>query len=187
MTRSSRWLPWIAVPLLLCPALAVAQQVYDSPLGHVRAYSGVIGAFAPGELNAYGIGGVFEPKAYLFDYFVLGARVDAAALAGVDASAVSQARLVVRMCGAVMLKGEVLLFPGEVRPFVGVGLGYYAAVLLAGGVTGGASSLTGTGPGIMPQLGVDLGWFRAAAQYHLILGDLGAANYLAIELAWRVY
>jgi hypothetical protein len=74
-----------------------------------------------------------------------------------------------------------------VKPFLGVGLGYYAAVLLAGGVAGGSTALTGTGPGIMPQVGVDLGWFRAAAQYHFILGDLGAANYFAIELAWRVY
>jgi len=184
----SRWLPWIAVLLFLSPVAASAQQpAYDSPLGHVRAYSGVIGAFAPGELNAYGIGGVFEPKAIVWDYFAVGVRVDGAAMVGLDASNVNQARLLLRMCGAAMLKGEVLLLPGEVKPFIGVGLGYYAAVLLAGGVAGGSSSLTGTGPGIMPQVGVDLGWFRAAAQYHFILGDLGAANYFAVELAWRVY
>jgi hypothetical protein len=178
---------WIAVLVLVSPTVAVAQSGYDQPLGHVRAYSGVIGAFAPGELNAYGIGGVFEPKAIIWDYLVLGVRVDGAAMVGLDATDVNQARLALRICGAAMLKGELLLFPGEVRPFIGVGIGYYAAALLSGGVAGGASSLTGTGPGIMPQIGVDLGWFRAAAQYHLILGDLGAANYLAIELAWRVY
>jgi hypothetical protein len=153
----------------------------------VRAYSGLIGAFAPGELNAYGIGGVFEPKAYVWDYFVVGVRIDGAALVGADATVVDQARLVLRICGAAMVKGEVLLFPGDVRPFVGLGVGYYAAVLLGGSVGGGTSSLTGTGPGVMPQVGVDMGWFRAAAQYHWILGDLGAANYFAIELAWRVY
>jgi hypothetical protein len=178
------------VSFVLCPAMAGAQQPvwggYDSPFGHVRAYSGVIGGFAPGVLNSYGLGGVFEPKATLWDFLALGVRVDGAALVGLDATNVQTASLALRIVVSAMVKGEVMLAPGEVRPFIGVGVGYYAAVLLSGSV-GNTNSFTGTGPGIMPQIGVDLGWFRAAAQYHLILGDLGAANYLAVELSWRVY
>ncbi|HEY8209872.1 MAG TPA: hypothetical protein VIG99_20430 [Myxococcaceae bacterium] len=195
MRAPLRWLSWIAVAaVVLCPALAGAQDRvggggwggYESPLGHVRAYSGVTGGFAPGQINMYGLGGVFEPKAVIWDFIVLGARIDGAALLGVDAQSVSQAQLALRIVGAAMLKAELLLFPGEIRPFIGLGVGWYAAVMVAGGA-GGTNSFSGTGPGGMPQIGVDLGWFRAAAQYHFMLGELGAANYLSVELAWRVY
>src|SRR4051812_46445235 len=103
MRAPLRWLSWLSLSVVLCPAVAGAQQQwggYETPFGHVRAYSGVTGGFAPSQLNAYGLGGVFEPKAIIWDFIVLGARIDGAALVGLDAQSVNQAQLALRIVGA---------------------------------------------------------------------------------------
>jgi len=189
MHPRSRPLRSIALAALLVPALAGAQEWYGggSPFGHVRASSGVTGAFAPGDPNSYGFGGLFEPKANIVDQFAVGARFEAAVLGGLDATNPAAVVVSARMIFGGMVKGELSLLPGEVRPFVGAGLGWYAAVVLAGGLSSGTSGFAGNGPGVMPQVGVDLGWLRVAAQYHLLFGALGAASLFALELSWRVY
>lgn len=183
-----RLLTLLTFVCLLFPALGSAQEQAPagSPLLNFRTYSGLHGSFAPGTPNAFGIGGIFEPKYAFTEQLLVGLRIDGTALVGASVSDPQNVLATIRAVAAGLLKAEYAFLPGDVRPFVGLGGGWYTAVVLAGG-SGGASALAGSGPGVMPQLGVDLGGFRIAAQYHYLFGFLNPASFLAAELSWRVF
>ncbi|HVE82835.1 MAG TPA: hypothetical protein VND93_08295 [Myxococcales bacterium] len=173
---------------LLVPALAGAQENPMPPPASftLRTYSGGYAAFIPGAPAAYGLGGLIEPRLFLTDQIQLAVRLDFAALGSVGSGGVQALDVGLGGVAAAMIKVECSPFPGEVRPFAGLGAGWYALMVLFGSL-GGTSQMLGSAPGVMPQLGLDLGWFRVAVQYHLLLGALGPASFLAVEVSTRVY
>jgi hypothetical protein len=171
--------------LILCLAFPLAASAQEVPASPFRSRGGISFAFAPGSPNAYGIGAIAEPSLQIFDQLRVGLRIDGEALVGVDLANSQNVTASLRVLAAILAKVEYDFLSGDVRPFVGFGLGSDTVVILSGG-TGGAGALAGTGFGVMPQLGVTFGGFRVAAQYHAVLtGPGAAANTLSLELTWR--
>ncbi len=74
-------------------------------------------------------------------------------------------------------KGDYYLTTSVVRPFVGLGLGWYKITEGSQSVSTGASSAAivqsagaYSGFGVAPQLGINLGGFRLAVTYTKLLG-----------------
>jgi hypothetical protein len=175
----------ILAALFVClaiPAAASAQEE-TNPLARFRTRGGVTLGFAPGTPNAYGIGAVAEPTFAIFDQLRVGLRADGLVLVGLDIGG-TDVYAGLHVLAAALPKIEFDFLGGDVRPFVGLGAGVYTVVVLGGG-TGGATALAGTGFGVMPQLGITLGGFRIAGQYHALLTGPGAraANAFALELS----
>ncbi|HYV43344.1 MAG TPA: hypothetical protein VFA20_00725 [Myxococcaceae bacterium] len=169
--------------LFVCLAIPAAASAEESnPLARFHTHGGVAFAFAPGSPNAYGIGAVAEPVFSIFDQLRVGLRADGEVLVGLDIGG-SNVYAGLHILAGALPKIEFDLLGGDIRPFVGFGAGVYTVVVLGGG-TGGATAIAGTGFGVMPQLGINFGGFRIAAQYHAVLtGPGAAANAFALELS----
>jgi hypothetical protein len=82
-----------------------------------------------------------------------------------------------RGVSAYLLKADYYLTTSSVRPFVGLGAGYYSIGAGSQTVDSSQTSTSVTqqasafkGWGVCPQLGVNFGGFRMAAVYHVIGG-----------------
>lgn len=170
----------------------------------IRVDIGLIGTYLPAGIGGGGFGGVVEPKFLLTDNIALGLQFQGAFSFGANVG-VDQAQINVGAVSATLAKGEYLFtHNGNVRPFVGLGLGFYDIVNQS--VGSGSSSATVVQKaartfGIEPQLGVDLGAVRLAVSYNAMLGTAvevdetvnGMAstrnlseNYLMFELGFRI-
>jgi len=178
----------VLATLIVCLALpltAAAAEETTPPLPF-GSRGGVTLGFAPGSPNAYGIGATAEPYFKIMDQLRISLRAEGLALVGLDIGG-SSVFASLHVLVAVTPKIEFDITSGDVRPFIGAGAGAYTAVVLAGG-TGGAAALAGTGFGAMPQIGINFGGFRIAAQYHAVLTAPGsAANALSLELSGRFF
>jgi len=170
---------------LAIPAAASAEESNANPLARFHTHGGVSLAFAPGSPgspNSYGIGAVAEPVFSIFDQLRVGLRADGEVLVGLDLGG-SNVYAGLHILAAALPKIELDLLGGDVRPFVGFGAGVYTVVVLGGG-TGGATAIAGTGFGIMPQLGINFGGFRLAAQYHAVITGPGPTdNVFSLEIS----
>jgi outer membrane protein X len=165
--------------LAAAPAARAEAQNY-SP---VRVDLTVFAAYAPGDATAWGGGVALEPKYNFTDQLSAGLRLEASAFvvqdvkvgSGTGSTNVQQGA---RAVTAIAAKGDYYLTTSSVRPFVGLGLGYYR---IGAGSQSVSTSGTGTasvvqtagsyrGFGVAPQLGLNLGGFRLAATYHLLTG-----------------
>jgi hypothetical protein len=172
--------------LALCLALPLTASAEDVLANPFHSRGGVSFGFAPGAPNAYGIGAVAEPSFAIFDQLRVGLRIEGLALVGLDIGG-AQTFASLRVLATGLGKVEFDFTTGDVRPFIGAGAGAYTVVILSGG-TGGAAALAGTGFGAMPQLGINFGGFRIAAQYHAILTGPGTvANAFSLELTGRFF
>ena len=163
----TRFLGGFALVALLLVTVDAQAQSQNFQL--FRVDSGLVGAYAPGDLTGYGIGGFVEPKFNATDRIAVGARLEGSVVMGmaiggeeVTAGMTSQA--------ATLAKGEYFLTTRKVRPFVGLGAGMYT-LASSGGGTSGANVSAGRYFGVAPQVGVNLGGFRLAGTYHMIFGD----------------
>lgn len=172
----------VALTLLAAASAARAQAANYSP---IRVDLTVFGAYAPGDANAWGGGAALEPKYNLTDNIAVGLRLEAAAFvtqkvsvgSGSASTSVQQGA---RAVSAIAAKGDYYLTTSSVRPFLGLGLGYYRVGAGSQSVSGTAVVQTAgayTGFGVAPQLGVNFGGFRLAAMYHVLTGgDLVVAT-----------
>jgi outer membrane protein X len=96
-----------------------------------------------------------------------------------------------------MLKAEYFLSESSARPFVGLGIGRYVLAGTAASGSGSASIGVGRHFGVMPQLGINLGSFRLAVAYNILVGkdevSMGygsvkeiSRNYVGIDMGFRV-
>ena len=159
------------------PALAQSES-YQPVRVDVTGY----GAYSPGDVAAWGFGGAVEAKYNLLDQLAIGGRGEWSAFlsgsmnVGSDGSSTSFEQGA-RGVSAYLLKADYYLTTSSVRPFVGLGAGYYSigagsqtvdASQAGASVTQQASAFKGWG--VCPQLGVNFGGFRMAAVYHVIGG-----------------
>jgi outer membrane protein W len=143
----------------------------------------VFGAYAKGDANAWGGGLALEPKWLVLDQLAVGLRLEEAIFVTADMSipesdteqvSVSQG---VRVATTVLAKADYYLTTSGVRPFVGLGAGYYKIGGASQDVSAGGGSTTVVqkaeafkGFGFAPQIGVNFGGFRLAGTYHVITG-----------------
>ena len=167
----------------------------------IRVDAGVTGSTVAVS-DRSGAGMVTEIKAMVTDHLSVGGRVEVAVMFG---GVVGQDRLPLDLAMAAcgLVKTELYLGDGTIRPFVGLGAGGYtigSQTIVAGPNTAGISQQTGRYFGVAPQLGIDLGRVRLAATYNAILGaslevrqTIGTAeqtsrvsqNYLSLELSFQ--
>ena len=131
-----------------------------------RVDAGFSGAYSPGDLEGYGMGGIVEIKYNLTPHFSVGSRTDATMLFGVDFQDGGQeVNAGIRALIAEHLVVEVLAFPKRVTPYVGLGLGKYVSVGDFGG--DGGAVITFSNPfGLAPHAGLDFKTFRLTATYN---------------------
>jgi outer membrane protein W len=171
----------LAVLTLLAAAPAArAQAEHYSP---IRVDLTFFAAYAPGDATAWGGGLALEPKYNFTDHLSAGLRLEASGFvtqdvkvgSGTGSTNVSQGA---RAVTALLAKADYYLTTSAVRPFVGLGLGYYRigagsqSVSASGGGTASVVQTAGafSGFGVAPQLGLNLGGFRLAATYHALAG-----------------
>lgn len=175
-----RVVPLLAVLALLAAARAARAQAtnYQSIRVDVTAYA----AYGSADAVSWGGGVAIEPKYNITDSLAAGLRFDGAGFvtqqvkvstAGASANVSQSARAV----GALLAKADYYLTTSAVRPFLGIGAGFYrigsGSQSVSSGGTGAsvvqtASSFSGFG--FAPQVGLNLGGFRLAATYHVITG-----------------
>ncbi len=139
----------------------------------VRVEAALVIARGSGDVGAWGAGIAIEPKYNLTDQLSIGLRLEGAGmvsqsispslLGGVDVSMSARAAV------AFLAKADYYLSVSSVRPFLGLGAGYYS-IGSANSGTSGATAEAFNGFGLFPQLGVNFGHFRMALGYHAILG-----------------
>lgn len=169
-----------ALTILAAAPAARAQAQSYSP---IRVDLTVFGAYAPGDATAWGGGVALEPKFNFTDHLSAGLRLEASGFltqdvkvgAGAGSTSVSQGA---RAVTAIAAKGDYYLTTAAVRPFVGLGLGYYrigAASQSVSTTTGSAAVVQSAGAyrgfGVAPQVGLNLGGFRLAVMYHALFGS----------------
>lgn len=197
-----------ALALLAAAPAARAQALNYQP---IRVDVTVFGAYASADATSWGGGAAIEPKYNITDRIAAGLRFEGAAFVtqkvsvrqGSSETSVEQGA---RAVSVYALKGDYYLTASPVRPFVGLGLGYYRIGAGSQSVATGAAGATVVqtaaafrGFGFAPQVGVNFGGFRLAATYNYITGgdmvmvsqSVGATspvrttlakNYLAFEL-----
>ena len=153
--------------------LAAEAQVPAENYQLFRVDSTLSVPFAHGP-GSWGVGAAVEPKFNLLDFLAVGIRAEGALLFGGDFSAPSSA-LSVDMRGVVafLAKADLYLTTAAVRPFVGFGMGLYhiASQSVSTGDPGTSiDQSVGSHFGIAPQVGINLGPFRLAATYNVIVG-----------------
>ncbi len=169
-----------ALMLLAAAPLARAQA---ENFQAVRVDLTVFAAYAPADSASWGGGVALEPKYNVTDRLSAGLRLEASGFVSQDVNAgpagssqasVSQGARAVFGIGA---KGDYYLTTSAVRPFVGLGLGWYKISEASQSVATGSGSAAivqsagaYSGFGVAPQLGVNLGGFRLAVTYTQLLG-----------------
>lgn len=147
-----------------------------------------------------GTGLVTEIKGMVNDNLAVGGRVEMAVMFGGHVGQ-DELPLDIAMAACGLVKAEMYLAPGQIRPFVGLGAGAYtigSQTIDSGPNTAGITSRTGRYFGIAPQIGIDLGRVRLAATYNAILGasldvydtttmrtSSVSQNYLSLELSFQ--
>ncbi len=166
--------------LALAAPAARASESYKPFKFDVTLY----GAYASGDANAWGGGFALEPKWLVLDQLAVGVRFEEAIFVTADMSvpandtqqvSVSQG---VRAVTTVLAKADFYLTTSAVRPFVGLGAGYFRIGGASQDVQSGGSSdpvvvqqaEAFSGFGVAPQFGVNFGGFRVAGTYHIIAG-----------------
>jgi hypothetical protein len=139
-------------------------------------------AYAAADATSWGGGVAIEPKFNVTDHLAAGLRLDGAGFvtqdvkvsSGGTSANVSQGA---RGVAAFLAKADYYLTDSSVRPFLGVGLGFYRIGAGSQSVSSGAAGATVVqtassfrGFGFAPQVGLNLGGFRLAATYHVITG-----------------
>jgi outer membrane protein X len=169
-----------AAALLAASPAALAQAEHYSP---IRVDTTFFAAYAPADATAWGFGVAVEPKYNVTDNLAAGLRFEGSAFvtqkvqvgpAGSSQASVSQGA---RAVGGISAKGDWYFTTGSVRPFVGLGLGWYKIGEGSQSVNTGPGSAAVvqsagaySGLGVAPQLGINLGGFRLAATYTQLLG-----------------
>jgi hypothetical protein len=175
-----RLAPIVAVLALLAFARgARAQSQNYQPIRvDVTLYAG----YAAADATAWGIGMAIEPKYNVTDHLAAGLRLEGAGFVTQDVKVASSSQTANvsqggRAVTALLAKADYYLTTSSVRPFVGVGFGFYRigagsqSVSSSGSgaaVVQTASSFSGFG--VAPQVGLNLGGFRLAATYHVLTG-----------------
>jgi hypothetical protein len=146
-----------------------------------------------------GVGMVTEIKGMVNDNLAIGGRVEFAVMFGGHIGQ-DDLPLDIAMAACGLVKAEMYLTPGQIRPFVSLGAGAYtigSQSIDDGPNTAGIHSSVGRYVGVAPEIGVDLGRVRLAATYNAILGaslevrDTNtmsttrvSQNYLSLELSF---
>jgi outer membrane protein X len=190
--------------LSLASSAAVADTIPAEHYVPIRVDVGLIGTYLPTGLGGGGFGGVVEPKFLLTDNIALGVQFQGALSFG---GSISNAGTSVGIgaVAATLAKGEYLFtHHGNVRPFVGLGLGFYdiaSESVSAGSSMASVDQKAARTFGVEPEIGVDLGAVRLAVAYNAMLGTeievhqtVGNAmttttyseNYLMFELGFRI-
>jgi outer membrane protein W len=178
MTRVSKLV--VALSLLAAASAARAQAENYQP---VRVDTTFFAAYAPADAASWGIGVAVEPKFNVTDHLSAGLRLEGSGMlsqnvktgpAGSSQASVSQGARAVTGIGA---KGDWYFTTSSVRPFVGLGFGWYKVGEGSQSVSTGAGAATVvqsagaySGLGMAPQIGVNFGGFRLAATYTQLLG-----------------
>jgi hypothetical protein len=189
----------LAIAIVVCSSsTAIADSEHFE---QIRVDGGLTGS-SVGVSDRDGVGMVTEIKGMVHDNLAIGGRVEVAMMfgghVGQDALPLNFA---MAACG--LLKAEVYAGSGQIRPFVGLGVGGYtigSQTIDAGPNTAGIQSAVGRYIGIAPQLGVDLGRVRLAATYNALVGaslevhdvvgttmrtSRMSQNYLSLELSFQ--
>lgn len=196
--RSARAVMLVVVLALVGRGRALADSTrYEQ----VRVDAGVTGS-SVGVSDRSGAGMVVEIKAMVTDHLAVGGRVEIAVMFG-GVVGRDELPLQIAMAASGLVKAELFLGDGPVRPFVGLGAGGYtigSQTIDSGPNTTGIRQQTGRYLGVAPQLGIDLGRVRLAATYNAILGaslevqqtignvdqtSRASQNYLSLELSFR--
>ena len=190
----------VVVALLSIGARADA-RADATPYEQVRVDAGLTGS-SVGVSDRSGAGMVVEIKALANSRLAIGGRVEVAVMFGGVVGA-DELPLEIAMAASGLVKGELHLTDGHIRPFIGLGVGGYtigSQTIDRGPTTAGISQQTGRYVGVAPQLGIDLGRVRLAATYNAILGaslevrqTIGeveqtsrvSQNYLSLELSFQ--
>ncbi len=174
----------LALPLLALLALGAPAARASESFRPFRMDVTAYGAYAAADSNAWGGGLALEPKFMVLDQLAVGLRVEEAVFVTADMNvpandtqqvSVSQG---VRAATTVLAKADFFLTTSAVRPFVGLGAGYYRIGGASQDVQSGGSSdpvvvqqaEAFSGFGVAPQVGINFGGFRLAATYHFITG-----------------
>ncbi len=188
--------------LIAAAALAPLTRSGDAVAEPVRVDAGLTGSSVAVD-DRSGAGMMVEIKGLVNDHVAVGGRVEFGVMFGGRVGNEDET-LDVAMAACGLLKAEVSLGRGPVRPFVGFGVGGYT---LGGQTIGDSmngtyiSQQSGRYFGVAPQVGVDLGRVRLAATYHALLGatlevqnSVGTAppmtstlsqNFLSLELSFQ--
>jgi outer membrane protein X len=155
--------------LAATPALATSENF--QPIRVDTTFNFVYGA---ADVREYGIGAAIEPKFNVTDQIAVGLRLEGAALVPESVSVGSDnVSMGVRALSAYLAKVDYYFTTTDVRPFVGLGAGYYSIGGVSQSVGSGGVVQQGeafTGFGVAPQLGVNFGAFRLAGTYHFLTG-----------------
>lgn len=207
MSNRRRVIPQpVSLLLLSGLVLVIGTLLCGTPTAHAQAKNyelfrtdtGLAAAYVPG-IGAFGGGAVVEPKVNVTDQLALGLRTSALITGG--GSIGEDVSIGVGISVAVLGKAEYFLTTSSVRPFLGVGAGYYHQVSQSVDTSGGASAAQGAGKyfGVAPQVGLQLGGFRLALTYNALLGaeievtqSVGGAteskrqDFLSLDLAFQI-
>jgi hypothetical protein len=193
MARTVTYVSLLGVALGLASRDAVAEQ-------QVRLDAGMTMSRVP-SVDRSGTGFAVEIKGLVNDSLAIGGRLDMAFMFGGRVGN-DDRELGFAMVSAALVKAEVHLLPGIVRPFVSAGAGIYsvgAQSFEPSPETGALEFRDGRFFGVAPQLGVDIGRVRLAATYNVIVGaDLEVTrldtpmpttsdlsqNYFSVELSF---
>lgn len=179
----NRTIPKLVVALTLLAAAPLARAQAENYQA-IRVDLTFFAAYAPADATAWGAGLALEPKYNVTDRLAAGLRLEASGFVSQDVKATSGAGSSAnvsqgaRAVTAILAKGDYYLTTSSVRPFVGLGLGFYRigagsqSVSTGGGGSASVVQSAGafSGFGFCPQLGLNLGGFRLAATYHVLTG-----------------
>ena len=190
--------------LSLASSSAVADTIPAEHYVPFRVDVGLIGTYLPTGLGGGGFGGVVEPKFLLTDNIAIGIQFQGALSFGGSISGAGTS-VGIGAVAATLAKGEYLFTRnGNVRPFVGLGLGLYdiaSESVSAGSSMASVDQTAARTFGVQPEIGVDLGAVRLAVAYNAMIGTeievhqtVGNAmttttyseNYLMFELGFRI-
>jgi hypothetical protein len=192
---------WLSVAATLSIAGSQAASAESEHYEQIRFDAGITGSTVAVS-DRSGTGMVTEIKAMVTDHLAVGGRVEVAVMFG-GVVGRDELPLDIAMAACGLVKTELYLGDGPIRPFVGFGAGGYtigSQTIAAGPNTAGISQQTGRYLGVAPQLGIDLGRVRLAATYNAILGaslelhqTIGTVeqtsrvsqNYLSLELSFQ--
>lgn len=154
------------------PALATSENY--QPVRVDTTFNFLYGA---ADVPEYGFGASVEPKFNLTDNLAVGVRLGGGVLVPQSVSVGNEnVSIAVRVFQTYLAKADWYFTTSSVRPFVGLGAGFYRVAGMSQSVSGGGSGSVVQqadvfdGFGVMPQVGINFGGFRLAASYHLLTG-----------------
>ena len=147
---------FFAIALLLIGVSTNAQEFKPVKVGLGLGYA------APAD-GGGGIAVYLEPGYRISDQILVGLRIESAVMA----KAVGNQEASAKAVGSYSLTGQYYFNNNDFRPFVGLGVGYFA--LAAVEVTGSTGSATaGNKIGFFPRVGFDFGHFNFIFDYNIV-------------------